>query len=84
MEIDVSKEGVKGARNFFEAQVCIIVEINFCLTLIIIIKKQALKQQSSNNFEREIREEQEEKRRVEMERKKNREEFLAKKSIFNQ
>ncbi len=64
MEIDVSVEGVKGAKNFFEAQ--------------------ALKQQSSNNFEREIREEQEEKRRAEAERRKNRDDFMAKKSIFNQ
>lgn len=45
---------------------------------------QALKQTFSNNFEREIREEQEQKRREEEQKKLKREEFLAKKSIFNQ
>lgn len=61
-EIDVGKEGVKGAKNFFEAQ--------------------ALKQQSSNSFEAEIRQEKEEKKRLEELKKKQSQEFLAKKSIF--
>ena len=83
IEIDVQKEGVKGAKAFFETQVNII-NWNIRIISLISLKKKALKQQSSNNFEREIREEQEEKKRIEMERKMKREEFLAKKSIFNQ
>jgi hypothetical protein len=62
-EIDVGKEGVKGAKNFFEAQ--------------------ALKQQFSNLFELEIRKEQEEKKRLEELKKKQHEDFLAKKLMFN-
>lgn len=62
-EIDVDKEGVKGAKSFFEAQ--------------------ALKLKSSNDFEREIREEQDERKRLEEEKKNKRNEFMAKKSIFN-
>ena len=42
-----------------------------------------MKQESSNKFEKEIREEQEERKRLEMEHKKNREDFNAKKSLFN-
>lgn len=61
-EIDVGKEGVKGAKNFFEAQ--------------------ALKQQFSNIFELEIRKEQEEKKRLEELKKKQHEDFLAKKLMF--
>ena len=45
---------------------------------------QALKQSASNNFAKEILEEQEERRRMEEIKKKQRDEFMAKKSIFNQ
>lgn len=45
---------------------------------------QALRQSSLSNFEREIRAEQEEKRMIELQRQKQREEFKAKMSVFNQ
>ncbi len=87
LEIDVAETGVKGAKDFFEAQVIFqnlliwpihISKTNFNLKL------KALKQSSSNNFAKEILEEQEERRRMEELKKKKRDEFMAKKSIFNQ
>jgi hypothetical protein len=46
-------------------------------------EKAALQQKFSNDFASEIRAEQEELRRIEEQKRKQRDEFMAKKSIFN-
>lgn len=61
VEIDVAKEGVGGAKNFFEAKVSAAHRLDPPER----IRLQAAAIRESDKFQREIREEQEQRRRVE-------------------
>jgi hypothetical protein len=66
LEIDVSKEGVVGAKNFFEAKVKISSSIN--IRFLSNDYFQAVAVQKGDKFQREIREEQEQRRRIDEEK----------------
>ena len=61
VEIDVAKEGVGGAKNFFEAKVSVLNRPHPCRRLGL----QAAAIREGDKFQREIREEQEQRRRME-------------------
>lgn len=78
-EIDVEKVGVNGAKEFFEAKVCLFTFFvdyrNKCELQIIELSKKS-------KFEEEIRQEQDERKRLEEEKAVRRQQFLEKASIF--